>query len=131
MTTTTPAKILRFPVPPAPQRQMAREAAERRERRARVVVTALIVLVLALFWAGVALEARGQAAAVRELPAATRHSLFSRAMSEIDSVCRDLAASSGDLRTHCLEEARFALLFPECDDACRRASAVILPHASR
>jgi hypothetical protein len=122
------AKILRFPgLAAAP---LPSEGA-RRERRARLWVLALIVAVLALFWGGVAIDHREAEAGIRALPAAARSSLYERAMGELRSICLDLAAASGDLREHCLEEARFALVFPECDDACRRASALVLPHARR
>jgi hypothetical protein len=40
-------------------------------------------------------------------------------------------ATEGALRDHCVEAARFVLLFPECKDACVDAARALLPHARR
>jgi hypothetical protein len=103
----------------------------RRERRARWVVVAVLGAALGMFWGGAVLSLREEATGIRELPAEARRSLYARTLDEVETICRDEAAALGSLRDHCVAQARFVEQLPECTDACRRAAAIILPHARR
>jgi len=74
---------------------------------------------------------RREAAQLRQLPDGAREALYQRTLAETSSLCRLPAAASGVVRDHCLEEARFLLMFPECDRDCRFAAGSVLPHAHR
>jgi hypothetical protein len=114
----------RHPVPPAEETLSSRPA--------RVFMLALVALCLLLV-AGV-LSLTGEQRDRRQLvdlPEATRAQLYTQVLSEVQSVCREVEAASGPLRDHCVGQARFVTLFPECDSACRRAAYVVIPHAHR
>ena len=131
MATAEPAKILSLPARQVnrPLDELANSAA--RERRARLVVLVLILGVLALYWGGVALFREESTAGIQNLPAPARHDLYVQTQNEVDSVCRDGAASTGVLRDHCIELAHFLLRLPECGEACRRSAQAVLPRARR
>src|SRR5947199_4639184 len=93
------------------------------ERKARWFVVATILGALGMFWAGTTLSQREETAGIRSLPSAERQSLYARTLEELSTICRDGAASGGELRDHCVAQARFVLELPECDDACQRAAA--------
>jgi hypothetical protein len=117
-----------------PRSGSKRQPAEQKEqpgRRAPWVMLGLVLGGLSLFWLGVVISNRNDAAGLRALPAATRAALLTRSLNELRTVCLDPAAAAGNLRDHCVEQAQFILQFPDCGDACRRAGAVILPHAHR
>lgn len=54
--------------------------------------------------------------AIRELPVAERRALFERTLENLRSVC---APAEDSMRSFCLDQARLAEEFPECDSACR------------
>jgi hypothetical protein len=61
-----------------------------------------------------------------------RQSLYARTLDELSTICRGgVAATSGELRDHCVAQARFVMELPECDNACQRVAAAVLPHARR
>ena len=95
------------------------------------MVLTLILGILCLYWGGVALFDESSTAGIERLPAQTRRGLYEETLNEVANVCRGDAASTGDLRDHCIEQARFLLRLPECGETCRHAVQVILPHARR
>ncbi len=68
---------------------------------------------------------------VQDLPPAARGELFRRSLVDVEASCALASARDGSLREHCLAQARFVLLFPECDAHCRALASSILPHARR
>jgi hypothetical protein len=68
---------------------------------------------------------------IRALPPAERTSLYERAFNDTESSCTTREASGGALHDHCLRQAEFLVLFPECDVRCQRLAQTILPHARR
>ncbi|HEY2904135.1 MAG TPA: hypothetical protein VGL59_26340 [Polyangia bacterium] len=69
--------------------------------------------------------------AVRALPPETRVKLLQHGLDELRSICRTPYATSGPVRDHCIQQASFVLLLPECGTACRNAAAAIVPRALR
>jgi hypothetical protein len=67
---------------------------------------------------------------VREMPQDARLTLYTQVLAQVQS-CRDVSATTGPLRDHCTDQARFVLLFPECVGSCQRAAYDVLPHAHR
>ncbi len=92
--------------------------------------------VLALVGAGLALVAfvavsRAQLVkSVRNLPATDRAALYHRTLLDVDG-CTAPEAREGALRDHCLRQAEFVLLFPDCDARCQQLAASVLTHARR
>lgn len=68
---------------------------------------------------------------VRSLPAADRAALYHRTLADIESTCASPEARDGALRDHCVRQAEFLSLFPDCDARCQQLAASILPHARR
>lgn len=68
---------------------------------------------------------------IRALPPAERVALYERTMSDTASTCATPEAGEGALHDHCLRQAEFLVLFPECDVRCQRLAQSILPHARR
>jgi hypothetical protein len=106
-------------------------ASAQRERKSRWILGGSILGGLALFWGGATLTRHDESAGIRLLPAAERQSLYARTLDELSTICRGAAATGGELRDHCVAQARFVLELPECDHACQRAAAAVLPHARR
>ena len=67
---------------------------------------------------------------VRNLPAADRAALYHRTLTDVDA-CTAPGAREGALRDHCLRQAEFVLLFPDCDARCQQLATSVLPHARR
>ena len=65
------------------------------------------------------------------VPAAERLAIVTRARAELAETCGLASAAQGVLRDHCVETARFALLFPECDGACAQTARALLPRARK
>jgi hypothetical protein len=64
-----------------------------------------------------------------ELPAQVRSPWQRQTLAEVRTFCSEPAAASGALHEHCVAEARFLLLFPECDPGCRReAWSIVSPY---
>jgi hypothetical protein len=68
---------------------------------------------------------------VRDLPAADRAALYHRTLTDVDTTCAGPEARDGALRDHCLRQAEFLTLFPDCDARCQQLAASVLPHARR
>jgi hypothetical protein len=68
---------------------------------------------------------------VRNLPADDRLALYHRTLTDVDTTCAAPEARDGALRDHCLRQAEFLTLFPECDARCRALAVSVLPHARR
>jgi hypothetical protein len=66
---------------------------------------------------------------VTQLPDAERKILFERTMQTLGSVCKD--QRDEDLDAFCDEQAKAALAFPECDDACRSLARAELARPTR
>jgi hypothetical protein len=65
------------------------------------------------------------------VPASIRADEYARALTDAEATCARPEAADGALRQHCLDEAQFLVLFPECDARCRGVVETILPHARR
>jgi hypothetical protein len=68
---------------------------------------------------------------IRDLPPAERTQTYQRALNEAEIDCATPAASEGALREHCLHQAEFLVLFPECDGHCQQVAKSIFPRARR
>jgi hypothetical protein len=68
---------------------------------------------------------------IRDLPPAQRTQTYQRALSEAEVDCATPAASGGALHEHCLHQAEFLVLFPECDGHCQQVAKSIFPRARR
>jgi hypothetical protein len=87
-----------------------------------------------LFVAGVATFGAvksGLGNSVKDLPDADRVALYRRSLEDVESSCTLAAAREGALRDHCVRQAQFLTLFPECDAACQRTVTAILPRVHR
>jgi hypothetical protein len=109
-------------------------SSERRSRgeSRRAAITALVA-VLALLGAGLCftrIDAR-DARQAESLPAQTRSELYAHGMEELTTICLQPSAVAGSLREHCLEQARFVVLLPECKSDCRSAVGAVQPHARK
>jgi hypothetical protein len=70
-------------------------------------------------------------ASLRQVPEAVRVAEYRRALADAEQACTRPEAADGSLRAHCLDEARFLILFPDCDGRCRAVVEAILPRARR
>jgi hypothetical protein len=84
-----------------------------------------------LFVAVVAVSSLDLGGKVRDLPPVARGALYRRSLEDAQTACALPAARDGALREHCLAQARFLLLFPECDARCQSLAASILPRTRR
>ena len=83
------------------------------------VAAGLIALLLVWIWI------RGaEDRAVREMAPADRAALYRRTIDDLRAVCGVRRAEH--LAGHCEDQARFALKFPECDEACARLAGDVL-----
>jgi hypothetical protein len=96
------------------------------------VVAALVVLltIAAVGGLGLYFETRARRD-VAALSPVERAAIFTRAHDDLVRTCGLPDAAEGALRDHCVEAAKFVLLFPECKDACVDAARALLPHARR
>ena len=62
-------------------------------------------------------HATGEERGIRRLPPPERAALYQRTLDTLRSVCA--GGRRNDLRALCRGQAELALLFPECDGACR------------
>jgi hypothetical protein len=110
--------------------EAVRTAGGPRRRRATLIPffagLALLMTVVLL----VGSQAR-QAAEIERLPVGAQTTLYQQTLREVRSICAQPAATDGVLREHCLAQAHFVTLFPECDPACRLSAGIISPHAHR
>ena len=68
---------------------------------------------------------------IRALPRAERARIYERSLGEAEVTCATPEARAGALHDHCAGQAKFLVLFPECDGRCQRLAEAILPHAPR
>jgi hypothetical protein len=68
---------------------------------------------------------------IRGLPPAERSALYHRTFDDAATDCATQDARAGALHDHCVGQAEFLQLFPECDARCQNLTASILPHARR
>jgi hypothetical protein len=68
---------------------------------------------------------------VSRLEPARRAEIFRRAHGELRETCVLPDAADGPLRDHCIEIAKFILLFPECNGPCAELARGILPQPLR
>ena len=93
---------------------------------------ALLLVVPGLLLVAVAAISRAELVkSVRNLPPADRAALYQRTLTDVETTCTALASHDGALRDHCLRQAEFLTLFPDCDARCRQLAASVLPHARR
>jgi cytochrome b pre-mRNA-processing protein 3 len=105
--------------PPAPHRWRSR------------LIPVLAVLAVVLFGLFIAITQSRKQETVRDLPPPARAQIFRQSLTEVRSICLESYAARGALHDHCIEEAQFVLLFPECDPGCRATASAVLPHAHR
>ena len=68
---------------------------------------------------------------IRSLPPAERARIYERALGDTETSCTTPEAGAGALHDHCLHQAEYLVLFPECDSRCQNLAQAILPHARR
>jgi len=120
-----PISSRRRPAHPAAQPVVAVAAAPR-----RVWALALVAAAVALGAAIVLTQVR-TVGSIRGLPPAQREALYRRALEDAGNACATPEARAGALREHCVRQAEFLRLFPECDGRCQTLTWSILPHARR
>lgn len=97
--------------------------------RGRVALAAGLGLALVL---GIPLLAHHQEiGSVMEMSVPLRGGLYQRTLDDVQKSCTIPEASSGPLRDHCLAQAQFLRLLPECSGECQRVTEAFLPHAHR
>lgn len=101
----------------------------RRWRSLLIPTVAALALILSGFLIAIAQNQRREA--LRNLPLERRAQLFRQSLTEVGSTCLESYAAQGALRDHCIEQAHFVLMFPECGPECRSAANAVLPHAHR
>jgi hypothetical protein len=69
--------------------------------------------------------------AIGALPPQARIRILGETVRELRSVCLEGYAANGPVRDHCIDEARFVLLLPECGPDCRTAANAVLPRTRR
>jgi hypothetical protein len=84
-----------------------------------------------LFIAIAALSRAEGAGSIQSLPPQERSTLYERTLADTESSCALPDSRTGALHDHCLRQAEFLVLFPECDGGCRQLTGAILPHATR
>ena len=107
-------------VPPAPARRWGGAGA----------ALLVVLTVAAVGGLGLYCETRARRD-VAALSPVERAAIFTRAHDDLVRTCGLPDATEGALRDHCVEAARFVLLFPECTNACVDAARALLPHARR
>jgi hypothetical protein len=68
---------------------------------------------------------------LRTLPEGVRAAAYRRAFNDVAETCSRPEADSGPMHEHCVEQAQFLIVFPECNADCRRLVDPILPRARR
>ena len=101
----------------------------RRWRRYAAPALAIFAVLVAVLLG--AITQRQKDKDVRDLPPGARAQIFQQSLTEVRSTCIEAYAQRGPLREHCIDQARFLMLFPECGSECRTAANVVLPHAHR
>jgi len=91
----------------------------------------LLVVPALLLVAAVAISRAELVKSLRNLPASDRAALYHRTLTDVDTSCTAPEAREGALRDHCLRQAEFLALFPDCDARCQQLAASVLPHARR
>ena len=92
---------------------------------------ALVVGWMLLIVAMVAHDWVQSVGSIRGLPPAERGRIYQRSLGEAEAACTTPEARGGALHDHCVGQADFLILFPECDGRCQRLAEAILPHAPR
>jgi hypothetical protein len=92
---------------------------------------ALVVGATLVLAASIAVSRVQTIGSIRNLPRAERGALYQRTMDDTAAACVSPDARGGAVREHCLRQAEFLRLFPECDGRCQTLTAAILPHARR
>jgi hypothetical protein len=101
-----------------------------KERSGPLALLVMIVAIVGVGSIGLALQSAGPRA-VAQVSSLHRSAIFDRAHEDLRETCRLPEAAQGPLRDHCVAEAAFVLLFPECDAACGLAARRVLPQARR
>ena len=99
-----------------------------RSRRPRPYLAPALLflgLVVATVTFGVVLKQKADA--IRALPNEVRAQIMGHALAELRSLCVEDYGRREPLRAHCIEQARFVMLLPECGPDCRAAATVVLP----
>jgi hypothetical protein len=68
---------------------------------------------------------------IARLSPSERAAIVARTQRDLRETCALPTAHDGALRDHCVEEANFVLLFPECDAACGSTARAVLPRARK
>jgi hypothetical protein len=121
---TRPPPASALPLPAAVDRESPRA---RRARRYSLALLGGASIFIAAYAAGT----WNQAAGLRDIPASIRTAEYARALADVEATCGTPEAADGLLRRHCLDQAQFLILFPECDARCRGVTNAILPRARR
>ena len=91
----------------------------------------LVLFVVAVLAIGVTISVLSSAHGMNrviDLPPAVRTSWQRQTLSELRTFCAERAAAADIVHEHCVAQARFVLLFPECDSVCRReAWSIVSP----
>jgi hypothetical protein len=101
------------------------------ERRTARVVALLVGLSIFMVAGLILIAGEHDRASVAHIASSQRAAIFERAHIDIMETCRSPEADHEPLHQHCLHQAAFVLLFPECDTDCGRTARALLPHARR
>jgi CheY-like chemotaxis protein len=90
---------------------------------------AAVLFGLAMVAIGLSLAGKGDRDELWRLPAVERAGYFARTLSDVSMGCAGAEVPTAIVREHCQHQARFLLLFPECDSACRQLAIGALPRS--
>ena len=116
------------PVPPRPE--APRKPDERPRQLARAGVT-LLAIAGAMLIVGLAIGEWPTRTSLDRVPVSIRRVEYARSLEDAEQACTTFEARQGPLRQHCIDQAQFLLLFPECDAHCRGVAEDILPRVRR
>lgn len=119
------ADIVPLPLRKAPNDALS-EARSTEVSLIAAMVGAFLLALVAMF-----MIATNEYRPVDRINADRRVAIFARAYKDISETCLAADAHVEPLRQHCLDQASFVRMFPECDAACRETTRRILPHAVR
>jgi hypothetical protein len=125
-----PLASRRRPGEPTPPQALAPPVEPTRRWGSLGAALLVVLTIVAVGGLGLYCETRARVD-IAALSPVERAAIFTRARDDLARTCGLPDATEGALRDHCVEAARFVLLFPECGDTCADAARALLPHARR
>jgi hypothetical protein len=96
-------------------------------RRTLGVMAVFLAMGLAALGLSALPTAESPREAVARMPEARRADFVERTRDDLEHACQRGDTVPDPVRTHCVEQARFLLLFPECKQDCQQLVSRFLP----